>query len=63
MTATRTNAEHSHHDNGGATCNWKILLIRPPLRGVLQRLAKLVFRKQQGMLNESNWNHLVARRY
>jgi len=26
-------AKHLPHDNGGAACNWKILSIRPPLRG------------------------------
>ena len=25
--------KHMHHDNGGAACDWKVLLIRPPLRG------------------------------
>jgi hypothetical protein len=28
-----TNAEHTHHDNGGAARDWKTLSIRPPLRG------------------------------
>jgi len=26
-------AKHTHHDNGGAARNWKVLSISPPLRG------------------------------
>jgi len=30
-----TNAEHTHHDNGGAARDWNVLSIRPPLRGAM----------------------------
>jgi hypothetical protein len=28
-------AKHTPHDNGGAAGNWKVLSIRPPLRGAM----------------------------
>jgi len=27
--------EHTHHDNGGAARDWKMVSIRPPLRGAM----------------------------
>jgi hypothetical protein len=28
-------AKHTPHDNGGAARDWKVLSIRPPLRGAM----------------------------
>jgi hypothetical protein len=30
---TSTSVKHTHTDNGGAARDWKVLSIRPPLRG------------------------------
>ena len=33
--ATKDVCKHTHHDNGGAVRGWKVLAIRPPLRGAM----------------------------
>jgi hypothetical protein len=32
---TMNAAKHTHHDNGGAARDWKVLSLRPPLRGAM----------------------------
>ena len=36
--------KHTPHDNGGAAGNWKVLSIRPPLRGAMA-FGVMLFKK------------------
>jgi hypothetical protein len=53
-------AKHTHHDNGGAAGSWKVLSIRPPLRGATA-LAEMPFGKYYLQKNENN-NQLFSTR-
>jgi hypothetical protein len=52
--------KHAHHDNGAAARHWKVLSIRPPLRGAAA-FGDMLFKVESAARSSAGFTFLQSR--